>query len=222
MNKLLILVVTLLVMSPAAAGCGGESAGRLPVWNIGDTWEFKTVTETKESFSTLEVVGEELVDGRQCYVLQSEEKVDTSPSPEIIRTTSCISKATIDMIKIQMLDEDSTVAQENTYSYEPGNRSLFPLQVGDELEQTVTLYRPYDLMGQEEVLTQTYTHICRVEAEEEITVPAGTFICFRIVDYDEDNNAVITQWYSDEAKTYIKTVRHDIEFVDELISYSLQ
>ncbi len=222
MKKLLILVVTLLVLSPAATGCGGESAGQLPLWNIGDTWEFKTVTGAEESISTLEVVGEEVVDGRQCYVLQSEERVDTSPSPEIIRTTSCITKVTIDMIKIQMLDEDYTIAQENTYSYEPGNRTLFPLQVGDELEQTVTVYRPYDLMGQEEVLTQTYTHICRVEAEEEITVPAGTFICFRIVDYDENNNAVITQWYSDEAKTYIKTVRHDIEFIDELISYSLQ
>ena len=54
-----------------------------------------------------------------------------------------------------------------TRSVPPQIRYRWPLAVGVEWEQTITRERPVDRT------TETYTRVCRVEAEETVTVPAG-------------------------------------------------
>jgi hypothetical protein len=57
---------------------------------------------------------------------------------------------------------------------------------------------------------------------EQITVPARTFRCFKIVEYDEAGIAVRTSWVSDEAKQVkAKSIDHETGEVTELVSYSI-
>jgi hypothetical protein len=70
--------------------------------------------------------------------------------------------------------------------------------------------------------TETNTYTFKVENIEQITVPAGTFKCFKIVMYDKDGKPVITEWESDETKMYmVKGVDIQNSGTTELVSYSV-
>ena len=60
-----------------------------------------------------------------------------------------------------------------------------------------------------------------VEAFEDVTVSAGTFESFKVVEYDQDGNPLYTSWYSDEAKIEIKSIDHETDEITELLSYNL-
>ena len=85
--------------------------------------------------------------------------------------------------------------------------------------KTETVYTTY--MGETETDSVTETTIFKVEKVEEITVDAGTFNCFRIVEYDEDGNKLNTYWHSDTVKQNVKEINHEDGSTVELKSYSL-
>ena len=57
---------------------------------------------------------------------------------------------------------------------------------------------------------------------EEVTVQAGVFRCFKVVQYDEDGNPLMTNWISDKVKQWgIKIMDHDTGETQVLMSYSI-
>ena len=53
--------------------------------------------------------------------------------------------------------------------------------------------------------TEDIERKCTVEAEERVTVPAGTFPTFRIICHNSRNNAlVMTVWYAPEVRHIVR------------------
>jgi hypothetical protein len=71
-------------------------------------------------------------------------------------------------------------------------------------------------MGEPVVTTEKYV----VEGKEEVTVAAGTFMCWKIVIYDGDGNVTVTMYYSDMVKSSVKMMSAD-GVAMELKSYSV-
>jgi hypothetical protein len=61
----------------------------------------------------------------------------------------------------------------------------------------------------------------KVEKVESISVPAGTFNCFKIVQYDENNSVVSTSWFTDAAGGWIVKEIDIAGTTSELTAYSL-
>ena len=73
---------------------------------------------------------------------------------------------------------------------------------------------------QTETEERIYTHV--VEGIEDITVPAGTFRCFKVVEYNEQGNIDSIDWYADKAKVNVKSIDHETGDIMELQSYSVR
>jgi len=68
----------------------------------------------------------------------------------------------------------------------------------------------------------TYSYIYKVEKIESITVSAGTFQCFKIVQYDEENSIIASEWITDVTKgNPVEMINEDNIEILELFSYSL-
>ncbi len=75
----------------------------------------------------------------------------------------------------------------------------WPLTVGQRWEQTTRLERPVDRQ------TTERNSVWTVEAEETVTVPAGTFRTFKIVWRNKNTEAVLTEvWYAPDVKQPVK------------------
>jgi hypothetical protein len=64
----------------------------------------------------------------------------------------------------------------------------------------------------------------KLEGIKEITVPAGRFRCFKIVEYDDAGNALRTWWESDKVKSDVKVWRehYDSYFLQRISSVILR
>jgi hypothetical protein len=101
----------------------------------------------------------------------------------------------------------------------PRLRYVWPLEVGKTWEQTVHEERPLDrqTLDREELVT--------VEAEEAITVPAGTFKTLRVVYRNKrTGNIRYEEWYAPEVKQLVM-LRERLDSglrVRELIAFKLR
>jgi hypothetical protein len=100
----------------------------------------------------------------------------------------------------------------------PHRRYVWPLTPGRTWEETFTEDLPLDRQTIEVALS------CRVEAEETMTVPAGTFSAFKIVCRDQRIGSIGSErWYAPEVKHWI---RDQVPLADgvrerELIAFKL-
>jgi hypothetical protein len=97
----------------------------------------------------------------------------------------------------------------------------FPIRVGNEFEVVESQERSQTVMGETTTETVTSTETYRVEEIEDVTVPAGTFECYRAVRYDNSGSPVATSWYSDEVRWFVKETDHESGAETVLVSYSL-
>ena len=75
------------------------------------------------------------------------------------------------------------------------------------------------MLGKTQTNIKTVNYTYQVEGIEEIIVPAGTFRCFRVVQYDDAGNPISTQWESGRVRQYkVKSVDHETGEVIKLIS----
>jgi hypothetical protein len=75
------------------------------------------------------------------------------------------------------------------------------------------------MLGKTQTETKTINYIYKVEGIEEITVPAGKFRCFKVVQYDDTDNPLSTLWESDRVRQYlVRSVDHETGEVIELKS----
>ena len=102
---------------------------------------------------------------------------------------------------------------------------LYPLIVGKELNSTQSTTYNYTSGGTTTTYTYEFTYTGRVEVKEDITVPAGSFTCYKVTMRDPTTgDLVYTTWYSDEVKYYVKYIDYSTtpETTFELEAYSVQ
>ena len=180
--------------------------GALPVLSGGDKWVMKITSGNNEFTATTEIIGDEVVDGKDCYI----STISMAP----YSGKEWIDKTTLFPVK----DESSKGT--TTYSYQFEGDMLYPLQLKKECQVVETITTTVKASGQSNTETNTYTY--KVENIEQITVPAGTFKCFKIVMYDKDGKPVTTKWESDETKMYmVKGVDPENNVTTELVSYAV-
>ena len=217
----IVAALALALIIPTA--CAKSEKGTLPNLNIGDKWVYKVMSESTEYTMTLEVTGEDVTDGKDCYMMRG---LFEPPALGAISGVSLkLDKATMFTLRMEMLLSTDLIGDlfemSSSYSYEIPGKPYYPLEMGKECEVIETEIKISYTMGwpQKQTMTDTYTYT--VERIAEITVPAGTFRCFKIVKYDKSGNAVSTYWTSDEVKHEVKVIDHVNEETTELVSYSI-
>lgn len=129
MKEMMIGLILLLLLI-AITGCsGGEREGELPTWSIGDRWVYKLIGEGIEYTNISEVVGEDVTDGKDSYVME------TSFKPPLVGFIDSVSqkfdKETMFTLRSQTSGEWAgypwVSATNISYSSED---TLFPLEVG--------------------------------------------------------------------------------------------
>lgn len=217
----------MLVLVASVIACDDDDdveskTGQLPVLKVGDTWEYTNIEEGVSYAMTMEVTGEDEVEGTDLYVVKM--TIDPPAEGMIDEAIAGFDKELLLPIWMMMSGETEGTAftAETEATYEISSGSRWPLEVGKEIvitESTVTKITAGDeTYTENETETKTY----KVEAVEEITVEAGTFECFKTVEYDENGEKVSTMWHSDKVKTSIKEIDHETGETQELISHSVQ
>jgi len=210
---------------------GGEEeeapGGQLPACETGDKWVWSYVMDGTTSLMTEEVIGEETVEGRDCYVIDmSFDPVMSSTHEGVVYTTTGMKywgdKAT-GLLGVKM--EYTTTGNGQVFTSSEISSynswiSMFPLEVGKEveMEKTTIQYMEGEQYGETKVSTEKFT----VVSKEDVTVTAGTFSCWKITYYDSALNTTQTMWWSDEAKTMAKMTDADGKTISELQSYSVR
>jgi len=184
-----------------------EQAGRLPTWEIGDKWVWSYGMDETTYTLTEEIIGEEMVDGRDCYVIDMSFDPLLSYTHSAVRTITSMrcwqDRATV-LYRVKMKSsgtyDGTDFTSTEAYSYNPW-ASIFPLEIGKEVEteKTTTQYYDSDQAGEPMVTTEKY----RVDKIEDVTVAAGTFSCWKIMIYDGDGNITQTILYSDTVKIMV-------------------
>ena len=201
--------------------------GRLPILHVGDWWITEFVSNETTYTMTQNVTGE----GPDYYITYSE---NDPPYQGMYNRTSWVDKSTINPVTMEGTGEytydNTTISYTYNgtvfYTYKGG--VLFPLIVGKELNETDTYIITSTMIIDDTPYTHesndTDTYTVKVEASENVTVPAGTFACFKIDMWNATSGELIyTYWYSDEAKTSIKYIDYTTtpEMIVELKDYSV-
>lgn len=212
---LIVAATAIITLIPTEEGVKAEA----PTWNIGDEWVYRVTNDITYTFH-YKVIDEETVDNEDSYVL--EESHDPPYQGIRIDERLWVEKASGDTMKMQTsgmyIGDPYTRTETWTYQYSGADR--WPIEVGKEYSVIRTLtYTTYPSgpAGTEDEFIRI-----KVEKREDITVPAGMFTCFKIVNYDENDNALSTLWYSDDAKRYVKRISNMTGETWELVSYSIR
>ncbi len=232
-KKLIVLtLLAVLLVSTMACGDGGGgeqnppgpnggTEGALPTLHVGDRLVLAVTFEGDHYTMAAEVTGQEMLGSKDCYVM------DFSFAPPFMgiidSATRWVDKATFDNVKMEMEGEymELTYRVSVDASYE--GPILFPLKVGKEVARTETIITTIEALGETETETEKETYTKIVESIEDVTVPAGTFRCFKVVEYDEYGNVSYEAWYSDEVKANVKEIDYqEGREVIELQSYSVR
>jgi len=196
------------------------SEGVLPTLYVGDQWIYREISEGIAYTVTQRVVGEELIQGKQCYII---ERTYDPPQSGISKETFWVEKATLDAIRMQYSVEVSgvtltcSIVAESEYSGD----QRWPRKVANEWTEIATVTRTYEALGDTDTETFSLTLHYKVEKIEEVTVGAGTFRCFKIV-ISQDGVVTDTYWYADKAKAEVKIDDLTDNDTEQLLSYSVK
>lgn len=196
--------------------------GLLPTLYVGDTWIFKEVYKGIAYTRTETITGQEGMEGVDCYVM----KVTYNPPLDgwLSEETKWLEKATyrpvVSRISTTFLSSDLTVTSLVFYSREEIGTE-WPYSVGNEFTVKTSWTKNDFVNGQPFTDKGNSTATYKCTAIEDVTIEAGTFRCFKIVEYEE-GQAVSEYWYSDKAKTFLKTRGITDAHTLELLSYSVK
>jgi hypothetical protein len=198
------------------------SEGLLPTLYAGDTWVFREVYKGIEYTRTERIVREESMEGKACYVMQV--TYDPPLDGWIYEETRWINKAThypvFSRVSATLSASGLTMTRLVAYSRE-GATNRWPYQVGNEFT-VKTSWIVTDFLDAESFTDRgESTVIYKCLSIEDIAVEAGEFRCFKTVSY-ENAQATYEYWYSDKAKTRVKTRGITNAHTIELISYSVK
>lgn len=196
------------------------SEGVLPTLYVGDQWVYREIYNSVAYTVTEKIVGEELIQGKNCYV----KEVTYDPSLSgVSQETYWIEKATLDILREQFsfVYSGTTATCSAVYALNYSGDERWPLTLGSEWTENGTITTTCVALGASNTDTTTYIMNYKVEKVEDTTVGAGTFRCFKAVAYE---NGVATQnsWYSDKAKTFVRIDYLTSQDSIQLLSYSVK
>jgi len=222
----LATLVSFCLMFTVSCGSNGQTpSGALPTWKVGDTWTMNGSFHNGEITIVDTVTGEQVFNGIDCYTVTTQENVTSMG--DIFTGTETVDKTTLEDIGSEvsssssMIDETpytTTFNMSYNYSVKP-----YPLSVGKTWVTTVNTTITELKMGQNQTTIETDSYTRKVEKVESITVPAGTFQCFKILTYNSSTNAVAaTEWVTDVTGGHaVKGIYNQTMVTLELTSYSL-
>ncbi len=181
-----VLFALLMIILPLLITCGGKNdeatTNPSPTMKAGYTMVYNQKHLDQTEILTVTVVGEEVVDGIDCYEM---EFVPDKPMTRSVGGVEPVyvpgytvwtSKAALETNKIEVIIETTSGVRgswEYTYSAHDTEAHVPPLSIGQSWKYDV--YTDYGLLD-----TAVITWKCEVAAVEEITVPAGIFNCYRL------------------------------------------
>jgi hypothetical protein len=171
---------SIVVASPAA---GPALAGPIavPVWTVGDEWEYAYPSPSDSGTYVWSVNRLEMLDGVQHYVIKGGAR-------EIFYRVSDLASS--------LERVDGVVVVRHT---PPRLSYSWPLTPGKAWEQDSRDERPVDR------LTTNRKSVWAVESGETVAVPAGTFRALRIVWRNRNTSAVLYEmWYAPAVKQWVK------------------
>ena len=169
------------VTNPASSAPATGFIAELPAWVKGDEWKFRSESSAGKSTFVWTFDREESIDGIPHYVIKSGKR-------EIFyrKTDLALSRETL---------EGTVVIQHTPHRV----KYVWPLTKGATWEQTYRTERPVDRR------TSDHVDVATVEAEETITVPAGTFRTLKIAYRAKGTSAIsYEEWYSPEARMWVR------------------
>lgn len=157
-----------------------------PVWKPGYEWAFRWESPRGKGTFVWSVDREEIIEGVEYYVVKS-------------GTTREIYWRKADLA--YYMDKVEGVVE--TRHMPPSNWYAWPLSPGKTWELRYTEDKPVDRT------TNELARTCRMEAEESITVPAGTFRTLKIVCRNARTGSITSErWYAPEVKHWIRERTH--------------
>ncbi len=170
---------------PRAAAPAPDSAplGRAdhPVWNVGDEWTYRWESPRGKGSFTWVLKGEEVVDGVAHYVTASGAR----------ETYWQRSDLGFHFTTLEGNVEERATPPRRDYAW--------PLTAGKSWEYIFTRERPLERQSDE------FTIAVVVEREETVTVPAGTFQTFKLVQRNKRTQAVASEWwYAPVVKSFVR------------------
>lgn len=187
-------------------GAPEARAFELPTWENTASWNFNLFSELENMQYTVatDFIGESTIGGVACY------RLDYSYSPPlqglITDAIGWLRKDTLLPMKFQFFQEDNLLSESAIiYTF---SDNMWPLKVGEEFTLT------------ENRVTEgtVKSYLVTVETVENVTTPAGTFECPKIVYY---YNSTVTkiEWYSPQVKWFVKIEDKLFKQTVELQSY---
>jgi hypothetical protein len=172
--------------TPAAAPAGASAVSgtiSIPTWNVGDEWAFRWESPSGKGTFVWSVDRKEVLDGVEHFVIGS-------------GTRDMYYRAADGALMLQKLS--GNVVER----YVPGQTLIsFPLFVGKRWEDRYTEEKLSDR------ITNDIVRVCHAEAEEVVTVPAGTFRAIHILCSNQRTGAIVYRvWYSPEIKHMVRQV----------------
>jgi hypothetical protein len=218
-NILASILVLVICFTGIFAGSCNSISGALPKFTIGDTWVSKWHTGGQDYTVTSIITGEDTINGKSCWVMET--SYDPAYLGQVLSTTNKYYKDSLDIVFIEY---HTNTSQTTTITYQVSGTAYYPLEVGKESKEIdiETITTGDSMITQTENVTVITT--TKVEKIETITVPAGTFKCFKVLKYDESGNLIQTTWKSDKTKLFQVKIDDptEIDSSYELISYSVK
>jgi hypothetical protein len=222
MRKLALISLSLLLslfissssaLSEETTYSNSSIQGELPTYEVGDQWVAKLTLGKLEY-----IVTQEVIEKNDCYILKALYK---PPFMGIVSSTIETPKNIPSFpIRTEITGREGFKGVIEC-RYEFLDVSFWPLEVGKEVKVIEALKQTTIWGGKKNVENKKNTHIYKVEAIEEVSVPAGTFNCFRITESHEEGETLRIGWYSDKAKVEVKSIDYEIGVAAELTSYHL-
>jgi len=199
-------------------------------WKVGDTWTYSGKVrfwsgEGLDRILIEKVVGEERIDGKDCYV----EIITLEPYGVLVLDADVkylklwVEKDTFETKQAFFLAEGNfpviNVSYRNEFAQE-----LFPLEVGKESRCTIST-RATNYLGEIPPQESNWKSVSVVRAKENVETPAGTFECFMISTYENDiGGAPIWEWaYSPKVLNVVRSNSSEAIIENrDLVSYELQ
>lgn len=169
------------VVPPTAGSAALSGSIAVPVWTVGDEWQYAYKSPSDSGTYVWSVNRLEMLDGVQHYVIKSGTR-------EIFYRVSDLATS--------LERVDGVVVVRHT---PPRLSYSWPLTAGKTWEQDSRDERPVDRQN------TNRNSVWVVDAEETVAVPAGPFRTLKIVWRNRNTNALLYEmWYAPAAKQWVK------------------
>jgi hypothetical protein len=193
-----------------------------PQLTEGDQWLERVSVNDQTYQINYEVTGERMVDAVPCNTLKAS---FDPPLMSVYDKGSIMLNKQLFMPKVMLLWNSEMKAAMNIefrYQYEFDPEPLYPLNIGKEVTATEVKTTYLAVSDGKTKMDESREVRYVVEAKEAIEVPAGTFDCYRVVEYDTIGRAMRTFWMAYETKFFeVKAINHESGELTELMNYQV-